>query len=362
MADPGELDLTADIVSLTAAVVDVPSESHQERVLADLVERALSGCAHLVVERDGNTVVARTQLGHAERVLIGGHLDTVPAAGNLPSRLDGDRLYGLGACDMKGGVAVALQLAAEVSAPTRDVTYVFYECEEIESEFNGLKRLAETRPEWLAADLALLMEPSNADVEAGCQGTMRAEIRTAGKRAHSGRSWLGVNAIHGAGEVLERLNAYQPQKVLIDGLEYREGLSAVGISGGIAGNVIPDECVVTVNYRFAPGVSETEAADHVREVFAGFDVQIVDAIAGALPGLDRPAAQEFVAAVGAKPKPKFGWTDVARFTVLGIPAMNFGPGNAELAHTRDEYVEVGQLRESVAKLRAWLTAPTSDAL
>ena len=341
-------------MSLTAAVVDVPSESHQEAVLADLVEQALSKYAHLTVERDGNTVVARTNLGRDERVLIGGHLDTVPAAGNLPSRLDGERLYGLGACDMKGGVAVALLLAAELTNPVRDVTYVFYECEEIESEYNGLKRLAETRPDWLAADLALLMEPSNADVEAGCQGTLRAEIRTSGRRAHSARHWKGENAIHGAGELLNRLNAYQPRRVLIDGLEYREGLSAVGITGGVAGNVIPDECILTVNYRFAPGVSESEASDHIREVFAGYDVTIVDAIAGALPGLDRPAARDFVEAVGATPKPKFGWTDVARFTVLGIPAMNFGPGNAELAHTRDEYVEVGQLRQSVAKLRAWL--------
>lgn len=356
MAELTELDLTAEIVDLTAAVVDVPSESHDEALLADLVERALRAYPHLSVERDGNTVVARTNMGHSERVLIGGHLDTVPAAENLPSHLDGDRLYGLGACDMKGGVAVALQCAALVTHPVRDVTYVFYECEEIESEFNGLKRLAETKPEWLAADLALLMEPSNADVEAGCQGTMRAEIRTSGRRAHSARWWLGQNAIHDAVEMLNRLQSYQPKEVTIDGLVYREGLSAVKIAGGVAGNVIPDECVLTVNYRFAPNVDEAQAEAHVREVFDGFDVTIVDAVAGAMPGLDRPAAKEFLAAVGATPKPKFGWTDVARFSVLGIPAMNFGPGNAELAHTREEYVEVGQLRESVAKLRAWLSA------
>lgn len=354
MAEHSELDLTADIVTLTAAVVDVPSESHHEEHLADLVERALRQYDHLTVDRFRNNVVARTNTGCGERVLIGGHLDTVPAAENLPSRIEGDRLYGLGACDMKGGVAVGLKCAAEITAPVRDVTYVFYECEEIESEFNGLRLLAEQHPDWLHADLALLMEPSNADVEAGCQGTMRAEIRTSGLRSHSARWWKGENAIHGAGEILNRLTEYSAQNVMIDGLEYREGLSAVGIRGGVAGNVIPDECVVTVNYRFAPGVSETEAADHVREVFAGFDVTIVDAVAGALPGLDRPAARDFVAAVGATPKPKFGWTDVARFSVLGIPAMNFGPGNAELAHTRDEYVEVGQLQESYRKLRDWL--------
>lgn len=349
------LDLRSDVVDLTAALIDVPSESHHEHQLADAVEAALRQVGHLSVERDGNTIVARTHLGRGERVLIGGHLDTVPAADNIPHRLEGDRLYGLGACDMKGGVAVGLLCAANIAEPVRDVTYVFYECEEVESYHNGLQRIAMQHPEWLAADLALLMEPSNSDVEAGCQGTLRAVVSTEGRRAHSARSWKGDNAIHSAGEILNRLNTYQPSRVLIDGLEYREGLSAVGITGGVAGNVIPDACQVTVNYRFAPSVSVEEASAHVRDVFDGFDVEIVDAVAGALPGLDRPAAQAFVAAVQANPQPKFGWTDVARFSGLGIPAMNYGPGNAELAHTRDEYVEVGQLRESFARLSAWLS-------
>lgn len=355
MADEYALDLTADVVALTAALVDIPSESHGEGPLADAVQRALAALSHLHVERHGNTVVARTNHGRDERVLIGGHLDTVPAHDNLPHRQEGDLLYGLGACDMKGGVAVALSLAASIPEPSRDVTYVFYECEEVQSEFNGLQLLADQHPHLLEADLAILMEPSNAGIEAGCQGTLRAEIHTTGSRAHSARSWLGVNAIHAAGAVLERLAAYEPRRPIVDGLEYREGLNAVAIRGGVAGNVIPDECVVTVNYRFAPDRTTDAAIAHVREVFDGYRVEIVDLAPAAAPGLDRPAAARFVQVVGRQPQPKFGWTDVARFSALGVPALNYGPGDPALAHTRHEHVPVEQIRQCEALLRRWLT-------
>ena len=360
MTGTPSLDLSSDVVDLLRALVDIPSESRQEAVIADAVEHALSACPHLDVVRDGHTVVARTRLGRAERVVIGGHLDTVPANENMPSRLvtvDGeDRVYGLGACDMKGGVAVSLRLAAALTEPTRDVTWIYYEAEEIDSQYNGLRRLAEERPELLAADFAVLMEPSNAVVEAGCQGTMRVDVRTSGTRAHSARAWMGHNAIHDAGEILRRLAAYEPRQVEIDGLRYREGLNAVGIRGGVAGNVIPDECVVSVNYRFAPSRSAAEGEAHLREVFDGFEVTVVDAVDGALPGLSHPAAEAFVAAVGGTPSPKFGWTDVARFTSLGVPAVNFGTGDPSLAHHRDEYVPVADLHRVEAGLRSWLTS------
>jgi succinyl-diaminopimelate desuccinylase len=349
------LDLEGGVVALTAALVDVPSESRHEAALADAVEQALQRVPHLGVERYGNTVVARTALGRAERVLIGGHLDTVPEHGNLPHRRVDGLLYGLGACDMKGGVAVGLSLAATVPDPVRDVTYVFYECEEVEASLNGLQRLADGHPDLLVADLAILMEPSDAGIEAGCQGTLRVDVATTGRRAHSARSWLGDNAIHAAAEVLERLRGYEPRRPVIDGLEYREGLNAVGIRGGVAGNVVPDECVVTVNYRFAPDRGLDEATAHVVAVFDGFPVTVVDAAPGALPGLDRPAAADFVRAVGEAPRPKFGWTDVARFSGLGIPALNFGPGDPALAHTRDEHVPIAQLESCERRLRAWLT-------
>ncbi len=354
---PYRLDLDRDVVSLTGDLVDIPSESRDERALADAVEQALHAQRHLTVERDGNTIVARTNLGRAERVLIGGHLDTVPSSGNLPhSRSDGF-VHGLGSCDMKGGVAVALRLASLLPEPDRDVTYVFYECEEIDAQFNGLERIAATHPEWLAADFAILMEPSSAGVEAGCQGTLRAEVRTTGTRAHSARSWLGSNAIHQAVQILTRLDDYEPRRVVVDGLEYREGLNAVGIQGGVAGNVIPDACIVTVNYRFAPARSTAEAETHVRDVFDGFDVKVVDVAPGALPGLELPAARDFVRSVGADPRPKFGWTDVARFAGLGIPAVNYGPGDPALAHATDERVPEADLVECERTLAAWLGSP-----
>jgi len=357
---PPTLDLTSDAADLLQVLIDVPSESRDEAVIADAVEAALRTTTHLDVVRDGHTIVARTGLGRAERVVIGGHLDTVPENANLPSRrlnVEGEeRIYGLGACDMKGGVAVSLRLAAALTQPTRDVTWIYYEAEEIDSEFNGLRRLADERPELLAADFAVLMEPSNAVVEAGCQGTMRVEVSTHGVRSHSARSWMGDNAIHKAGEVLRRLSSYVPRQVEIDGLVYREGLNAVGIRGGVAGNVIPDECVVAVNYRFAPTRSAAEGETHLREVFDGYDVVVIDAVDGALPGLSHPAAQAFVDAVGGAPSPKFGWTDVARFSGLGVPAVNYGPGNPSLAHHRDEFVPVADLATVEAGLRSWLCA------
>jgi succinyl-diaminopimelate desuccinylase len=349
-----ELDLSADVVALTAALVDIESVSRNEQVIADAVETALAGLDHLEVVRDGHTLVARTRLGRPERVLIGGHLDTVPLNANLPSHVDDDLLYGLGSCDMKGGVAVALRLAATLSAPNRDVTYVFYECEEIEARFNGLGRLATSRPELLAADFAILMEPTNAVVEAGCQGTMRVEVLLRGVRSHSARAWRGVNAIHAASPVLDRLLAYVPRQPVIDGLTYHEGLNAVGISGGVAGNVVPDECRVNINHRFAPDRSEAEAEAHVRELFDGFELEVMDSAPGALPGLDRPAAQAFVDAVGGQVAPKFGWTDVAQFAQLGVPAVNFGPGDPMLAHTQEEHVPTADLRRCEEALSGWL--------
>jgi succinyl-diaminopimelate desuccinylase len=354
--DPGaDLDLSLDGAALTAELVERPSVSGAEGPLADAVERALRDLPHLTVTRDGDAVVARTDLGRGERVVLAGHLDTVPAADNLAARRVEGRLYGLGACDMKGGIAVALRLAATLPAPVRDITYVFYDNEEVAAERNGLRRLAQFHPDWLAADFAVLMEPSNAGVEAGCQGTLRVEVTTRGVRAHSARAWRGENAIHAAGEVLDRLRRYTPRRPVIDGLEYREGLTAVFVRGGVAGNVVPDECVLTINHRFAPDRSVEQALDHLGEVFDGFEMRCVDAAPAARPGLDRPAAAAFVAATGRPPAPKYGWTDVARFSELGVPAVNYGPGDPGLAHSRDEYVELAEIAECEATLRAWLT-------
>jgi succinyl-diaminopimelate desuccinylase len=351
------LDLSLDAAALTAQLVDVPSVSREEKALADLVESALQALPHLTVDRDGDAVVARTHLGRAERVVLAGHLDTVPVADNLPSRLDADGLlWGCGTSDMKAGVAVQLALAATLADPNRDLTFVFYDAEEIASEFNGLKRLVENHPDWLTGDFAVLLEPTGGRVDGGCQGTLRVRVQTTGRRAHSARSWLGDNAIHKAAPILARLAAYEPRRVEIDGLVYPEGLNAVMIEGGHAGNVIPDACAVTVNYRFSPDQTEQEAFARVVEVFDGFEVVLTDSAPGALPGLSHPAAAAFVAAIGTPPAAKEAWTDVARFSALGIPAVNYGPGDPTLAHTREENVRVAAVLEAEHKLRDWLTA------
>jgi len=361
--------LTTDVVTLTQAVCDIESVSGDERALADAVERALRPFEHLEVLRDGDAVIARTHLGRDARVVVAGHLDTVPIRDNLPTRRqpgpDGaEELWGRGTVDMKGGVAVALHLAARLRAPSKDVTWVFYDQEEVEGDRNGLGRVARHHPDWLAADFAVLGEPSQGNIEGGCNGTLRVDVRLPGRTAHSARAWMGHNAVHDAGEVLTRLAAYTPAEVEVDGLRYREGLNAVGISGGVAGNMIPPECVVTVNYRFAPDKTPEQALAHVAEVLDGFPLELTDAAPGARPGLDHPVAQDFVAAVGAVtggvPHPKYGWTDVARFSELGVPAVNFGPGDPSLAHADDERVPTTQIVSCAAALGAWLagTDPT----
>jgi succinyl-diaminopimelate desuccinylase len=349
------LDLSADVVALTAALVDVESVSGDEVRLADLVHEALAEQPHLKVERVGNNVVARTELGRDRRVLLAGHLDTVPVADNLPSRRDGDLLHGCGTSDMKSGDAVLLHLAATLADPAYDVTYVLYDNEEVEAERNGLNHLARDHRDWLQADLAILMEPTSGQVEAGCQGTLRVRVDVPGRRAHSARSWLGVNAIHAAAPVLQRLAEHVAREVDIDGCVYREGLQAVAIDGGVAGNVVPDACSVTVNFRFAPDRSEEQALAYVRDVLSGYEPVLLDSAPGALPGLAEPAAQHFVTAVGATPVAKYGWTDVARFAALGIPALNYGPGDPNLAHTREEHVDVRQITRAADALRSYLS-------
>lgn len=353
------LDLHGDPVALTAALIDIPSQSRHEKRIADEIEAALRGqTTGWEVVRTGDAVLARTHLGRPSRVLLAGHTDTVPPAGNLPSRLVDGKLHGCGSSDMKAGDAVFLHLAATVAEPAHDITLVMYDAEEIEASANGLGRIERELPGWLAADLAILGEPSGGFIEAGCQGTLRVAVTAAGVRAHSARSWLGDNAIHKLGEVLARLAAYRPREVDIDGCVYREGLSAVRVDGGVAGNVIPDAASVTVNFRFAPDRGVDAAFAHVRQVFTGLDVvlELTDSAAGALPCLSHPAAAGLVAAAGGQVRAKYGWTDVARFAGLGIPAVNYGPGDPNLAHRADEHVDVAAITAVTDVLRRYLTS------
>jgi len=341
---------------LAADLIDIPSVSGSEQLLADAVEKVLSNAPHLEVLRSGNTIVARTNLGAPFRVLWAGHLDTVPINANVPRTIEGNLLHGRGSVDMKAGVAIGLKLAVELSAPRYDMTWIFYDNEEVEAKKNGLGLLGVSHPEWLTGDFALVGEPSHGSIEAGCNGTLRAEIVASGVRAHSARSWMGSNAIHSASEILGILQAYQPREVDVEGLVYKEGLNAVAISGGIAGNVIPDECIVTINYRFAPNRSLHEATNHIEELFSGFEVRVVDAAPGALPGITSELGTEFVKSMGVAVTPKYGWTDVARFSEWGIPAVNFGPGDPSLAHADDERVEISDIDAVYGAMKKWLSS------
>jgi succinyl-diaminopimelate desuccinylase len=367
-----QLDLSDDVLTLTRALVDAPSVSGSEEALADAVEAALRDLGGLEVERVGNAVLARTNLGRPSRVVLAGHLDTVPIADNVPSELrevDGEqRLYGCGASDMKSGDAVMLRLAGRFGVPgaepAQDLTFVFYDNEEVESALNGLGRVARERRGWLYGDLAILLEGTDGEIEAGCQGTLRGWLEVPGRRAHSARSWLGSNAIHGVAGILATLAGYSARDVEIDGCTYREGLNAVRIEGGVAGNVIPDICRVMVNFRYAPDRDEDAAEAHVREVFAdalsgGATFVVTDNAGGALPGLSEPAAAAFIAAVGRPARAKLGWTDVARFAAFGIPAVNYGPGDPQLAHTREEHVRVDRLQPAEDALIAYLSGSTA---
>ena len=366
------LNLESDILELTQNLVAIPSVSHHEETIADAIESALNPYKHLTLKRFGNSIVASTSLNKGERVLLAGHIDTVPSSGNdVPLKvLKGekapvadsqgyevteDRLYGLGSCDMKGGLAVGLKLAAALEQPNRDITFMFYEAEEVDSIHNGLYKISKLQPELFSADFAVLLEPSNAEIEAGCQGTLRFKIVLSGRRAHSARAWMGENAVHKAADVLGILTSYSPRVIDVDGLQYREGLQCIGITGGVAGNVVPDECVVSINYRYAPSLTPDKAVEHMQELFKGYELEVIDNAGGALPGLSASAAQAFVAASGKTVQPKFGWTDVARMAEFSIPAVNFGPGNPSLAHAPNEYVPAEHLYECERVLTKWLS-------
>ncbi len=353
MADP-------DLLSLTASLVAIPSESHAEAALTDHLEAELRSLSHLEVERVGANLVARTALGRPTRVVLAGHTDTVPANGNAEPRIDGDVLWGLGSADMKGGLAVMLSLAREVRDPAVDVTFVFYAGEEVAAEHNGLGHLLRDRPELLAGDVAILGEPTGGELEAGCQGTLRLEVTVRGQRAHTARPWMGRNAIHRLGAVLRLVEGFEERQPVIDGCRFREALQAVLVSGGVAANVVPDAATVTINHRFAPDRTIEEAEGAVRALLApaldeGDEVRLVDAAPAATPGLGNPILRALIDHHHLAVTAKLGWTDVARFAAIGVPACNLGPGDPTLAHNAEERVDRASLDRAYAVLRAVLT-------
>ena len=358
-----------DLLALTAELVDIPSVSHDEEAITAHLEEQLRAVPWLEVERVERNLVARTNLGRSMRLILAGHTDTVPVNDNDRARIEGDTLWGLGSCDMKGGLAVQLELARTVSEPAVDVTYVFYECEEVASEFNGLVKLLRERPDLLAGDAAILGEPTDAQVEAGCQGTFRAALRLTGARAHTARPWMGRNAIHRLAPVLDRLASYEERRPVLNDCEFREALQAVAVEGGVAGNVVPDAVELKINHRFAPDRSVDEAVAHVRdEVLAGLideasgdAFEVLDANAPAPPSLDHPLLASLVSSTGTPARAKLGWTDVSFFAASGIPATNFGPGDPTLAHSRDERLERSSIEHAYAALHRLLVGGLGSA-
>ncbi|MDO4762252.1 MAG: succinyl-diaminopimelate desuccinylase [Corynebacterium sp.] len=367
------VDLFCDPVGLTAALVDIESPSHEEKTIADAIEHALRQLDGVLVDRVGNTVVARTDRGLGQRVILAGHCDTVPIAGNVPSTrgLDDqgrDTLFGCGTVDMKSGLAVYLNAFARLAADPAlryDLTLVCYEGEEVASVYNGLGHVHTQRPELLVGDVALLGEPSGSMIEAGCQGSIRLKVVATGVRAHSARSWLGKNAMHALAPVISNIAAYQAKEVLVDDCLYHEGLNIVHCESGVATNTIPDEAWMFVNFRFAPNRSVDQALEHMLEVLdlpEGVRFEVDDAVPGARPGLDRPVVQELIAATGGKVRAKYGWTDVARFSELGIPAVNFGPGDPSFCHKKDEQCPVEMITEVSQVLLDYLRGSTPPAV
>ena len=346
-----------DLLARTAELVDIASPSRHEAALVGVIESELRAMPHLVVDRVGDNLVARTQLGRSQRIVFAGHTDTVPAtAHNAAARIEGDRLLGVGSSDMKGGLAIMLELARTLDDPAVDCTFVFYAREEVGSAESGLGELFEQRPELLVGDVAILGEPTDAMIEAGCQGTLRVRVTMHGARAHTARSWMGRNAVHRLGSVLDVLAAYEPRRPVIDGCQFHEGLQAVEVTGGVAGNVVPDLATVVINHRFAPDRSAAEAEAHVRALLApaleqADTVELTECSAGALPGLTHPLLASLVARSGGQVLAKLGWTDVARFASHGVPAVNFGPGDNTVAHTAGEYLDRGPLERTWSILR-----------
>ena len=349
------MKIDQEIGALTLDLVNIASVSQDEQAIADSIQAALVEVKHLKVSRINNSIIAQTNFGANQRVVIAGHLDTVPANNNFPGKKTSTEIIGLGSVDMKSGIAAALKLAAAVTNAKYDVTYLFYESEEIETKYNGLELITKQAKDLLNCDFAILMEPTNGIIEVGCQGTLRFQVSARGTRSHSARWWNGENAIHALTPVLEILNSYKSREPIIDGHKFREGLQAVKINGGVAGNVVPDEVTMTINHRFAPDTTPAEAEENMKKLFKDFNFQLLDVASGAPTGLNNELIKDFVSKIGTAIAPKFGWTDVARFAAAGIPAINFGPGDPNLAHHPDEAVKIKQIEDVFASLKDWLT-------
>ncbi len=339
-----------ELGALAASLIDIPSVSRNETAIADFVEAYLAKVSHVEVRRSGNTVWAKGLGTEGPATLVAGHLDTVP--GELKRARNGGNVFGRGAVDMKGGVAVMLALAA-TQRRTR-VTYVWYPCEEIDASENGLRKLSQSHPEVLRCARGVVLEPTAGALEAGCQGTLRLRMEVDGLRAHTARPWKGTNALVRAAAMVARAEAAPRREPVIEGLQFRESLVPVHFDSFTANNVVPDRASVWFNHRFAPDRGVEAAAEWVRSVIsdgAPFRTELEDAAPGAVPHLWHFSE---LSALVPLVRAKLGWTDVAFLAELGVPAVNFGPGDPELAHGNEEVVSEVEMAMVYEALNAWL--------
>lgn len=331
-----------------AWLVDIPSETGNEQLIRDAIADRLSALPVSIV-RD-SLVVGEPGPG---KVILAGHTDTVPLQGHVGARLEGERMFGLGATDMKGGLTVMIHLLEDLG--TDRIVGVFYAGEEGPVSDNQLGPVFDATPGLAEADVGVVLEPTNRGVDAGCQGAMNARVSFLGDAAHSARPWLGENAVSKAGGFLTIMHGLEPEIHVVENLEFREVMSVTRASGGIANNIIPARFDLNVNYRFAPDRTLDEATERVHEVCSEADeVEIVDIAPSAYPEVSHPLIQALIEASGGVLASKQGWTDVAQLAARGVPAVNFGPGETALAHKPGESVRLDDLEWAYGSLAAVL--------
>jgi succinyl-diaminopimelate desuccinylase len=337
----------------TLALVDIPSPSHDEDMLYDYVR----GVVHLPrVHDDGESLLYAKRDGKP-LVLLAGHTDTVPAQDNLPGRIKDGAVHGLGSTDMKGGLAVMIELAhwAAHAELDYDLGLLFFPREEVGPEENPLPALFEATPVVDKAALVICLEPTDNTLQLGCLGNLVARVVFEGRAAHSARPWLGINAVQLALEGLQGVFALAPFDVDVDGLVFREVLSVTQINGGIATNVIPARCEAILNFRYAPTRTMAEAEARVREL-VGHELEIVQHSPPAHVALRSPLVERLRDAGGFEVQPKQAWTNVADFAARGLDAVNLGPGATRYAHATDEQVSITELARTYEALQRFLTS------
>jgi succinyl-diaminopimelate desuccinylase len=349
-----------NLVETLEWLVNIPSVTGSEgRIATAISERLLPIWTLKGVQRFGNSVVVGQR---TDRPLISlyGHLDTVPHQdGNGSARIENGRMHGVGTSDMKAGLAVMVHLLEDegVRSGDFDVVGVFYDKEEGPADENGLEQVLD-RASWLVqSEMAVVMEPTDLKLELGCNGTMNADVIFKGKAAHSARPWLGDNAVTKAGEWLTAMHSLEPVSEIISDLEYREVFTVTRADGGIANNVVPSEFRLNLNYRFPPSLTVAEAENRLRELASPADEVVVrdSAPSGSVPEGNKHLLR-LEDLLGGERLPKQGWTDVARLTSAGIPAVNYGPGDPSLAHQAGESVALASLDVAYSVLRHFLGA------